>query len=34
MQGLIDTDILLNIANAIRNKIGGSATYTPAQMAA
>lgn len=29
----ITETLLTNIANAIRNKLGGSATYTPAQMA-
>lgn len=33
MQGLIDTDVLLNIANAIRSKTNSTSKYTPAQMA-
>ena len=29
MQGLIDTDVLLNIANAIRSKTNSTSKYTP-----
>ena len=29
MQGLIDTDVLLNIANAIRSKTNSTNKYTP-----